>query len=147
LVTEPPASVRAVSGVLAVDAAQRVLLVRRADHGTWGLPGGGVEVGETWLEAGVRECREETGWHVTITGVFGAYSDPATQMFTYADGRRVQFFGVVFPANTLQQVGRPDAEVLEVAFFRTDALPAPLFVPDRPVLLDFSSGRHSPVIA
>jgi 8-oxo-dGTP diphosphatase len=84
---------------------------------------------------------------VTITGVFGAYSDPATQTFTYVDGRRVQFFGVVFLANTLQQVGRPDAEVLEVAFFRTDALPAPLFVPDRPVLRDFSSGRSSPVIA
>jgi 8-oxo-dGTP diphosphatase len=147
LVTEPPANVRAVSGVLAVDATPRVLLVRRADDGTWGLPGGGVQVGETWLEAAVRECREETGWHVTVTGVFGAYSDPATQTFTYADGRRVQFFGVVFLATVLEQVGEPDAEVLEVAFFRTDSLPAPLFVPDRPVLLDFTSGRHSPVIA
>jgi GNAT superfamily N-acetyltransferase len=106
-----------------------------------------VEVGETWLEAAERECREETGWHVTVTGVFGAYSDPATQMFTYADGRWVQFFGVVFLANALQQVGTPDAEVLEAAFFSTDSLPAPLFVPDRPVLMDFVSGRQPPVIA
>jgi 8-oxo-dGTP diphosphatase len=147
LVTEPPASVRAVAGVLAVDATGRVLLVRRTDDGTWGLPGGGVEAGESWLEAAVRECREETGWQVTVTGVLGAYSDPATQTFTYPDGRRVQFFGVVFLANAFEQVGRPDDEVLEVDFFRIDSLPAPLFVPDRPVLLDFLSGRQLPVIA
>lgn len=145
--TEPSASVRAVSGVLALDVDERILLVRRADDGTWGLPGGGVEVGETWLEAAVRECREETGWDVAITGMFGAYSDPVTQTFTYAGGRRVQFFGLVFLAKVLQQTGTPDAEVLEAGFFSTDALPAPLFVPDRPVLLDFASRRHPPVIA
>ncbi|MDP3711285.1 MAG: NUDIX domain-containing protein [Mycobacteriales bacterium] len=145
--TEPSASVRAVSGVLALDADERILLVRRADDGTWGLPGGGVEVGETWLEAAVRECREETGWDVAVTDMFGAYSDPVSQTFTYADGRRVQFFGVVFLATVLQQTGSPDTEVLEVGFFPTDSLPAPLFVPDRPVLLDFASRRHLPVIA
>jgi 8-oxo-dGTP diphosphatase len=145
--TEPPASVRAVSSVLALDADERVLLVRRADDGTWGLPGGGVEVGETWLAAAVRECLEETGWDVAVTGWFGAYSDSATQTFSYPDGRRVQFFGVVFLATALQQVGTPDAEVLEAAFFSTDSLPTPLFVPDRPVLVDFVSRRQPPVIA
>lgn len=145
--TEPSASVRAVSGVLALDADERILLVRRADDGTWGLPGGGVEVGETWLEAAVRECREETGWEVAVTGMFGAYSDPLSQTFTYANGRRVQFFGVVFLATVLQQTGAPDAEVLEAGFFSAESLPAPLFAPDRPVLLDFASRRHPPFIA
>ncbi len=73
--------------------------------------------------------------------------DPATQMFTYADGRRVHFFGVVFLASALQQIGTPDDEVLEVSFFSTDSLPAPLFVPDHPVLLDFVSRRQPPFIA
>ena len=145
--TESSTSVRAVSGVLALDAGGRILLVRRADDGTWGLPGGGVQVGETWLEAAVRECREETGWDVAVTGMFGAYSDPVSQTFTYADGRRVQFFGVVFLATVVQQTGATDAEVLEADFFSTDALPARLFVPDRPVLLDFASRRRPPVIA
>lgn len=144
--TEPPASVRAVSGVLAFDANERLMLVRRADDGTWGLPGGGVEVGETWHAAAVRECLEETGWHVAVTGVFGAYSDPATQTFTYPGGHRVQFFGVIFLATALQQVGTPDAEVLEAAFFSIDSLPTPLFVPDRPVIVDFVSRRRPPVI-
>lgn len=42
----------------------RVLLVRRRnepDAGLWGFPGGHVDLGETALEAAVRELREETG--------------------------------------------------------------------------------------
>lgn len=41
-----------------------VLLVQRGkepDQGLWGFPGGHVELGETGLEAAVRELAEETG--------------------------------------------------------------------------------------
>jgi 8-oxo-dGTP diphosphatase len=145
-VTDPPVTIRPVVGVLALDAAGRVLLVRRADDGSWCLPGGGVEVGETWAAAAVRECREESGWQVEVKGLFGAYSDPATQLFTYADGRRVQFVGLVLLATPVELVGQPDGEVSEVAFFSRDSLPAPLFGPDRPILHDWTSGRTLPVI-
>lgn len=42
----------------------RVLLVARGkepNRGLWGFPGGHVELGETGLEAAIRELREETG--------------------------------------------------------------------------------------
>ena len=46
-----------------------VLLVRRAKPprvGSWSLPGGGQELGETVFEAGRREIAEETGLTVEI---------------------------------------------------------------------------------
>jgi ADP-ribose pyrophosphatase YjhB (NUDIX family) len=76
-------------GVVVQDERGRVLLMRRNGEGTWGLPGGGVEAGETWEQAARRECREETGWDIDLHGLLGIYSDPATQMHRYPDGRLV----------------------------------------------------------
>jgi 8-oxo-dGTP diphosphatase len=82
-----------------------------------------------------------------VTGVFGVYSDPGTQVHVYPDGDRVHFVGVVFTARLTEQAGRPDDEVVEVGLFARDGLPRPLFAPDRPVLTDFVSQRPTPVIA
>lgn len=56
-------------GAAVVDGDDRVLLVKRADSGTWCLPGGAVDVGETPAECAVREAREETGLHVETTDI------------------------------------------------------------------------------
>ena len=85
--------IRVVCGVVARNGAGELLLMRRADEGTWGLPGGGVEGGETWELGAKRECLEETGWTVRVTGVLGVYSDPETQTHTYPSGERVHFVG------------------------------------------------------
>jgi 8-oxo-dGTP pyrophosphatase MutT (NUDIX family) len=52
--------------VVLTDAGGRVLLFHvltpdEAPDGWWELPGGGIDPGETYLEAAVREIREETG--------------------------------------------------------------------------------------
>jgi ADP-ribose pyrophosphatase YjhB (NUDIX family) len=79
---EAPAPPRVVPCVGAVvhDAAGRLLLVRRGHdphRGSWSLPGGRIETGESPEQAVVREVREETGLdvlperavgHVTIPG-------------------------------------------------------------------------------
>jgi 8-oxo-dGTP pyrophosphatase MutT (NUDIX family) len=47
--------------VVAFDDSCRVLLVQRRDDGTWELPTGGMEPGETPVVAAAREFFEETG--------------------------------------------------------------------------------------
>jgi ADP-ribose pyrophosphatase YjhB (NUDIX family) len=75
--------------VAIIDAHQRILLHRRRESGDWALPGGVMEVGESVVQAGIREVREETGLEVRITGLVGVYSTPA-HVVAYDDGAVVQ---------------------------------------------------------
>ena len=53
----------------------RLLAIRRADNGTWELPGGVLELTES-PEAGVaREVLEETGIHVEVDELTGVYKN------------------------------------------------------------------------
>lgn len=58
---------RPTARVVLLDSADRVLLMKgrlpgaSADEGAWFTVGGGVEAGESYLEAAAREIREETG--------------------------------------------------------------------------------------
>lgn len=59
------------AGVL-VEREGKVLLVRRnagPRRGTWSFPAGFVEFDEHPAETAVRECREETGLEVELTGI------------------------------------------------------------------------------
>jgi putative (di)nucleoside polyphosphate hydrolase len=60
-------------GVVLTDGRGRVFAGQRADMDTpaWQMPQGGIDKGETPVEAGLRELREETGVrkrHVTVLG-------------------------------------------------------------------------------
>lgn len=62
------------AGAVVWDGAGRLLLVRRANPpaaGTWSLPGGRVEPGETYPEACRREVQEETGLDVEVGRLVG----------------------------------------------------------------------------
>ena len=71
----------------------KILLQKRADKGTWGLPGGAIELGESAVEALVREFYEETGVKVIVKkllNVYTKYSD------SYPNGDEAQVITMLY---------------------------------------------------
>lgn len=115
---------RPVVGVVAVarTADGRYLLVRRGDTGTWGLPGGTLEWGETFTEALGRELEEEAGvTEHTFVRVIGAWSAPS---------RDPRFHAVTVGVEcTVRPPDKPPANALEIRearLFSEDELPGEL---------------------
>ena len=144
----PQARLVPTAGVVIRDENGRLLLVKRADDGTWCLPGGRLEPGESWAACAVRECREETGLTVALRGLFGVYSDPADQVHTYPDGDRIQVTAVVFSADVLAGEPLPvdPREITASGFFAPGEIPAELMRCDAPIVADALSGVAAPFV-
>ncbi len=115
---------RPVVGIAAAarTADGRWLLIRRADTGTWALPGGTLEWGETLRVALERELAEEAGvLRATLERVVGVYSRP---------DRDPRFHAVtVVVLARIEEPTRPPSnplEIREARLFRDDELPARL---------------------
>jgi ADP-ribose pyrophosphatase YjhB (NUDIX family) len=125
---------RPLVGVLAValDEQQERVLIRRAETGSWGLPGGMVEYGERLEEALARELREETGYRVTqVTRVVGVYSAPDRDP-------RIHSVCVLVEARVVRGAQELNPlEVSEVHSFAVAALPDPLAYDTRRMLDDW----------
>jgi 8-oxo-dGTP diphosphatase len=112
---------RPVIGVAAAarTADGRWVLIRRADTGTWGLPGGTLEWGETLNECLARELLEEAGvTKLEVKRLVGAFSAPDRDPRFHAVTVLVECL-VESPA---QEPVNP-LEILEVALFEPGTVP------------------------
>ncbi|MEC0668324.1 NUDIX domain-containing protein [Priestia flexa] len=112
-----------VAGII-FDKTQRVLLMKRADNGLWGIPSGHVEPGETVEEAIIREISEETGLKVKVNRLIGVYSDPVSQVFSYPNGKVSHFITTCFECEVVGgTLIRENEETLDVNYFDFNHLP------------------------
>ncbi|GLY68045.1 NUDIX hydrolase [Amycolatopsis taiwanensis] len=95
------------------DEVGRVLMIRRMDNDLYALPGGTQDIGETVVQAVVRETQEETGLIIEVTGLVGIYSDPR-HVIAYDDGEVRQEFAICFRARPLAGEPRTSSESKEV---------------------------------
>lgn len=100
----------------------RWLLIRRGDTGTWCLPGGTLEWGETLTEALGRELEEEAGvTEYELVRVLGAWSAPM---------RDPRFHAVTVGVECkVEPPAKPPLNALEIReakLFREDELPPDL---------------------
>ena len=105
---------------------QEILLMRRRDMPCWCLPSGGVELGESALDALRREVAEETSLAVLEAKPMALYSGPSHK-FTYPNGDEVYCFAIAFVVRRWQGSPRADGvEGSEVGFFSLSELPQDL---------------------
>lgn len=106
------------------DRHRRILLQQRSDGGQWGLPGGGVEIGESVTAAIVREVREETGLRVSARRLVGVYSEPALQVVRYPGGNVWHYVNVCFECLVRGGTLTTCDETLALDWFAAHRLPA-----------------------
>jgi len=100
-----------------VDKDDRVFLVKHSYVAGWHLPGGGVETGETFLEALRRELVEE--------GRIELVGEPALHglFFNSHVSRRDHVAVYVVRQFAQDRLPKPNHEIVACGFFEADALP------------------------
>lgn len=111
------------AGVIILDAESRVLLQYRNDTKNWGLPGGYMELGETFEETARRELKEEMGVEPNNLAFFDIFS--GNDLYhEYPNGDQVYSVAAVFIAYGLQgKIKLDHKEISKVAYFSLNELP------------------------
>jgi 8-oxo-dGTP pyrophosphatase MutT (NUDIX family) len=108
--------------VVVVNDAGDVLMIRRSDNDNWAVPGGAIDLGESMVQAAVRETREETGIECEITGLVGIYTDPKHVILYTSNGEVRQEFSILLTAIATSGRPRPSSESSEVRWVRRQDL-------------------------
>jgi 8-oxo-dGTP diphosphatase len=124
-------TVRVGIGVFVLRDGRFLMGRRRGAHGagTWSLPGGHLEFGESFEDTAIREVAEETGVHITDVR-FGAVTN---DVFPDEDRHYVTVWMLGDHASGEPRILEPD-NCDSLGWYGFGALPSPLFLPWRQLL-------------
>lgn len=100
--------------VVVTNSDGEVLLIRRSDNQNWAVPGGAIDLGESMVQAAVRETKEETGIDCSITGLVGIYTDPKHVILYTSNGEARQEFSILLTARATGGEPTPSDESSDV---------------------------------
>lgn len=113
-----------IPGVAAVilNESNQLLLQKKSD-GSWSLPAGMIEPGESPSQAVIREVREETGLAVEVERVLGVFGGEGFG-FAYPNGDQVEYTVIMFKCQQTGQFAEDlDEETSELAWFSKSDMP------------------------
>lgn len=129
------------AGVI-VEQKGEVLLVRRRmtpRQGLWTFPGGFVDFDESPAEAAARECREETGLNVEISGLLDVI---AGQEHESGADIVIVYLGRPAGGERVEDHLHPADDVDRVAFFSPEEFPPLAFRATQEALDRWRAARH-----
>ena len=111
------------AGALIFNEQGEVLLQKRSDDGTWGNPGGSLELGESTEDALKREILEETGLEIKNPKFFKLYSGKDGYV-KYPNGDEVYYLNAIYTVTDYSgTLTANDGESLELKFFKLNEVP------------------------
>ncbi|MBT3322248.1 MAG: NUDIX domain-containing protein [Anaerolineae bacterium] len=120
--------------VFALNEQNRLLMLMRTDNLMWGVPGGGIELGEKVEEAARRETQEETGFEVGEMTLFGVFSGEG-MYYKYPNGDEVHNISIVYLTRDLRgKMNINPEEHSGYQYFPLDALPENISPPLMPAI-------------
>lgn len=132
-------------GAIIEDQKGRILLQRKENPDIWGIPGGIMEIGETFEETVKREVFEETNLHIQQFTLFGIYSGK-NGFAQYANGDKVFSVQIIFHVSAYEGLIQTNEEAVQLEFLAKTQIPSNLNPHQAPFILDWVQGVKTPVI-
>lgn len=121
--------------VLVIYKDNKVLLQKRSDNGTWALHGGGMELGELYIDTLKREIKEELNIEPINPKLMGIFSGKKMYHKYEKSQDEVYVLSHAFICEEYNgEIEFKDGEVNKLQWFDIDNLPDNIFHLNKPIL-------------